>query len=381
VSTTAAAPAPPTGAPARGWRRHRSTALVLLGLVAAVAVVVGLGGGPSHGGSLDPANPGPEGAQALARVLDDHGVDVTVVRSADGLDDVPLGPGTTVLVTSTDALGASTVARLVQHAEGATIVMVGAGPGVVHALGSRDLPNRVAVDARHADCADARFSGLTLEVDRALAYPGERGCFAGAEGSLLVERHGVTLFGADQALRNDTVLRGDNAAVVLRLLGADGRLVWYVPSFGDLVGDDGVSASSLLPRWLAPGLWLGAIAVGALMLWRGRRLGPLATEPLPVVVKAIETTRSRGRLYRRAGDRAHAAAALREAARARAAHHLRTGSTTPAALVRDVARHVARPESEVADLLGTEAPVPGTDRDLIALANDLAALDREVRRT
>jgi hypothetical protein len=381
VTTIADAPAQPTGAPPRGWRRHRSTALVLLGLVAAVAVVVVLGGGASHGGTLDPANPGPEGAQALARVLEDHGVDVTVVRGADDLDDAVVGPGTTVLVTSTDALGSSTIARLVEHAEGAPIVMAGAGPGPVHALGSRDLPNRVEVDARPADCADPRFSGLTVEVDRALAYPGERGCFAGAEGSLLVERRGVTLFGADQALRNDTVLRGDNAAVVLRLLGADDRLVWYVPSFDDLVGDDGVSASSLLPRWLAPGLWLGAIAVGALMLWRGRWLGPLATEPLPVVVKAIETTRSRGRLYRRAGDRAHAAAALREAARARAARHLRTGTTTPTALVRDVARHVGRPESEVADLLGTDAPAPGTDRDLIALATDLAALDREVRRT
>ncbi len=62
------------------------------------------------------------------------------------------------------------------------------------------------------------------------------------------------------------------------------------------------------------------------MLWRGRRLGPLATEPLPVVVKAIETTRSRGRLYRKSGDRAHAADALRSATRARAATRLRLGA-------------------------------------------------------
>ena len=33
------------------------------------------------------------------------------------------------------------------------------------------------------------------------------------------------------------------------------------------------------------------------------------------MVKAIETTRSRGRLYRKAGDRAHAAEVLRAAAR------------------------------------------------------------------
>ncbi len=38
------------------------------------------------------------------------------------------------------------------------------------------------------------------------------------------------LFGADQALTNDQILRADNAAVALRLLGQDDRLVWYVPS-------------------------------------------------------------------------------------------------------------------------------------------------------
>ena len=57
-----------------------------------------------------------------------------------------------------------------------------------------------------------------------------------------------------------------------------------------------------------PGLWIAGATVVALLLWRVRRLGPLVTEPLPVIVKAIETARSRGRLYRKAGDRAHAAA-------------------------------------------------------------------------
>ena len=73
-----------------------------------------------------------------------------------------------------------------------------------------------------------------------------------------------------------------------------------------------------------------AIAVLALLVWRSRRLGALASEPLPVVVKAIETTRSRGRLYRKAGDRDHAAGALRAAARVRAAERLGLGtSRTP----------------------------------------------------
>ncbi|MCW2795834.1 hypothetical protein, partial [Nocardioides sp.] len=76
-----------------------------------------------------------------------------------------------------------------------------------------------------------------------------------------------------------------------------------------------------------------------------------------------------------------AATALREAARSRAAERLRLGTTDPQTLVRDLARQVGRTETEIADLLGPHAPAPATDKDLIVLASELAALDREVRRT
>ena len=183
---------------------------------------------------------------------------------------------------------------------------------------------------RAADCADPRFTDLSLEVDRALEYPATGRLLPRRARSLVVEpRPGVVLLGAHEMLSNAQVLRADNAAAALRLLGQGDRLVWYVPSLDDLVADDGVSVASLLPRWIRPGLWLGTIAVLALLAWRARRLGPLATEPLSVVVKAIETTRSRGRLYRKAGDRAHAAAALRGAARARIAERLAAGRLRP----------------------------------------------------
>jgi len=123
--------------------------------------------------------------------------------------------------------------------------------------------------------------------------------------------------------------------------------------------------------------------VVSVVVWRGRRMGALATEPLPVVVRAVETTRSRGRLYRRAGDRAHAAEALRRSARTRCAERLRLGSRfDPAGLVREVARRTGRSEVEVARLLDPPPgdPGPTTDRELITLAQTLAELDREVQR-
>ena len=372
---------------ATGWvRRQRSSLLVAAAVVAAVLVAVFLGSGAVRTTApLDPDNPDPAGAQALARVLADRGVDVSVVRDADALHAADAGRGTTVLVTSTEQLGASTTRRLLRDTRGARLVLAAPGTGTTEALGVPQLPYAVAVhDPRPARCADPLLSDLEIEVDEAMAYPVPGGCFAGEHGALVVEpTSGLVLLGAAHVLSNDQILRADNAAAAVRLLGQDDRLVWYVPTIDDLVGGDGVSLATLLPRWIRPALWLGAVAVVALVVWRARRLGPLVSEPLPVVVKAIETTRSRGRLYRKAGDRAHAAEALRRAARTRAAERLRLGSgrPDPVTLVRDLARHVGRPVAEVEQLIGTTAPVPATDHDLIALATQLAELDREVRRT
>jgi hypothetical protein len=363
--------------------RQHSTLVVLAGLVLAVAVVLLLGdAGARRGVALDPDNPDPDGARAVARVLAGHGVDVTVVRGADALEDTEVA-GATVLVTSTELLGESTIARLVEHTDGARLVLAEPGPGTTAALGIDSLPYQVTLDGpRQADCPDPAYAGLSVQVDDAVEYPLRGGCFRGEHGALLAEpRADLVLLGAGELLSNDQVLRADDAAVALRLLGERDRLVWYVPSLEDLVADDGVSLATLLPRWLRPALWVLALATLALLGWRARRLGPLATEPLPVVVKAIETTRSRGRLYRRAGDRGHAADALRSAARVHAADRLGLGARVDAAtLVDDVARHTGRAREEIEWLLGPSAPPPTTDHDLIALADRLAELDREVRR-
>jgi hypothetical protein len=130
-----------------------------------------------------------------------------------------------------------------------------------------------------------------------------------------------------------------------------------------------------------PALWATALAGVGLVLWRFRRLGPLVSEPLPVVVRAVETTLSRGRMYRRSNDRAHAAGALRAAARRRAADRLGLGrAATEADVVAAVAHQLGRQQAEVAALLATDAPVPGTDQELVALGQALNQLDREVRR-
>ncbi len=372
-------------APATGWRRHRATVLIVVAVLAALGVGVLSADEPTTSATYDPANPGPGGARATAEVLRDEGVDVTVVRGAAELEEVDVTGTTTVVVTSADLLGRSTAGRLLDHAGGATLVVVEPGPGTTEALGVQELPSSSLPSGPvRSDCDDPVLGDLEVEVDRALAYPGP-GCFAVEDGVLVGQpRDGLVLLGAAEALRNDQVLRADNAAAVLRLLGQQPRLVWYVPELTDLVGDDGVSLQTLLPPWLRPALLLVLVGALALVAGRARRLGPLVVEPLPVVVRALETTRSRGRLYRKAGDRDHAAGALRRATRRRLGVSLAVPHPDDPAhvdrLLDQLAARVDRPRSELALLLDPAAPPPTHDRDLITLAGALAALEEEVRR-
>ena len=361
-------------------RRRRTELLILAALVVAVAAaVLGGRGGPAYPGLMDPRNPSGNGGQALARVVEQQGVDVTVARSADDLDRAAIDARTTVVVTSTEQLGAPTVRRLRTDAADARLVLIGARAPVARLFGGDAVVNTLD-PAVEAGCDDPRFAGLRLDAVGVVEYAHATGCFAGTDGPVAADAGGATLFGAPGALTNDQVLEGDNAAIGLRLLGERPRLVWYVPTADDLPLGQGVGVASLLPRWLGPGLVLAAVVLVALVLWRARRLGPLAQEPLPVTVRAIETTESRGRLYRRAGDRGHAAEALRTATRRRLAQRLRLSPTAdPADVASVVASRSGRPEPEVAALLTPGAPAPTTDHDLVRLADALAAIDREVR--
>lgn len=370
----------------RWWQRHRAGALIGAGTLVTLLVAVLLGSGARTTGTHDPDNPEGTGAQAVARVLADQGVEVEVVRSAAALEDTPVDGGTTVLVTSPDNLGRSTARRLLAHAAAATVVVADPGPGAVDALGiDVDGSTTVPGGPRAAACTDAGLDvlrGLAVDVDRATAWPTTAGCFGGPGGWWLASADdGLLLLGAPGVLENEQVLRADNATVALRLLGQQDRLVWYVPDLADLGADDGVSLRSLLPPWLLPAVWLTGLTMVAVAWWRGRRLGPLATEPLPVTVRALETTHARGRLYRDAGDREHAVRALRQRSRSAAADHLRLPVHDTDTLVRDVARALGRRTDEVAALLDDTAPPPRTDDELIHLAGSLAELDREVRAT
>jgi hypothetical protein len=302
--------------------------------------------------------------------------------------------GTTVVVTSTEELGRATTRALRRHTSAAgALVLTSPAPTVIRTLG---LPLTVAGTngggGTDAACTDGLLAGLTVATGPSAGY-GPRGdapvtgCFQapGTEGSTVslvarVDRATRTYaVGATDLFSNARIEDADNAAAALRLLGQHDRLVWYVPDLRDVPAGDAGSVRAQLPRGLVPALWLVAAAVVATMLWRGRRLGPLVVEPLPVVVRAVESTQGRGRLYRRVQDRAHPAGILRAATTRRLAAHLRLPpGTSTGALVVPLAQASGRDPGSVADLL-ISRPVPD-DMALTRLADDLAELEREVHR-
>jgi len=361
-------------------RRNRALTGILVLLFLLLVVLTLLNGDKAYPqADLHPENPDPNGARAVARVLEDRGADVFVAHNQSELLGQTLAGDTTVMVTSTTSLGEGTATTLFEQAAAAGTVVVtepppGLLPGLLPGLG---IGSNSLDGSWEAACDDPLLGGLSVEVRPSPAYRLQdgTGCF-GDDGDFLVVRDGSRyVVGGADLFSNHSILDADNAAVALRLLGQHEHVVWYVPDPADLAGSDGTPLASLLPRWLRPALILVGAAAVALVLWRGRRLGPLAVEPLPVVVRNSEAVEARGRLYRKSGDRNHTARALRNGTLERLSAHLGLPPTTGQELmVHEVARITGRPADEVARLL-QHHPV-GDDAGLVALANALSTLEQ-----
>lgn len=368
-------------------------------LVLTATVLAALLSGAPSGEPLGPANPGRDGARALARVLEDRGVDVRVVAGTTALLRERVGPGTTVLLPHTAYLGPETGADVVEHlrqADRLVVVVPDAAATPGDALGLDVDVSSGGGGTLEADCGDPLVRtgdrvgrwDVQLEAtgaDRAgvsACYPPTVGHGSGGAraGALLTfpatrARPTTTLLGLGSALTNEHVTQEAHAALGLRLLGGSPRLLWVVPQPGD-AGPDTAPAGlwDVLPRNLTAVVVVLGAAVLALALADGRRLGPVVREPLPAVVQAVETTRNRGRLYRQARDRAHALTVLQAGARRRLAPRLGLPpGVDNEVLVRAVATAGGRPVAEVRALLTD--PAAADDAALLTTARELRSLE------
>lgn len=385
------------GASWPGASRWRS-----LGWWLTIAAVVAAGGiltvllAPSPAAwPLDPASTGPGGTHALADLLTARGVTVIRAGSVGAAVTAARRAPATVVVSSPWQLTGRQLAAA-GRAPG-DLLIVGPDPQVLRALapwatisgytGPQPATPGCRLSAARL-AGSARIGGALLHT----AVPGAAACYRPATAppgsQMLVQDFAggrtVTVLGSGTPLTNRELGTSGDAALALNLLSGQRRVVWLVP------GQSVATTAPPPPGQPSPGPGAALIPASALLvvaelaiaavaaaLWRMRRFGPLVAEPLPVVVRASETTEGHARLYQARRARGRAAAALRGAALGRLLPRLGLPAAAPPdAVCAELAGRTGRQAAHLEAIL--YGPVPPDDGALVRLATDLDNLEGEV---
>ena len=333
----------------------------------------------------DPRSSTRQGTGALGQLLSDDGIRIRAtdrVAAATELSD----SSATLVVARPGQLTAAEARQLMDR-HPARVILLRPPAAALEAFGVQAEATPPRPGVFQPDCPlDAAMLAGPIEVDdpvagyRASGFT-EAACYPTGGGYAYLRVAGTlgTLDLVGGGLSNAAIGKEGNAAFAMNLLGSRPRLVWLMatrtPETGGSTG--GGQEPTLLPSWWQIGVVQAAVALIVVGIWRGRRLGPILSEPLPVTVRASETVEGHGRLYYRLAARDRAAEALRTATRLRLSRSFGTADD-PGVLADAVARRTARSPTEISQLLG--APVPATDDELIALANHLDRLEREARQ-
>ena len=395
-------PGGPAQWPPRAPRRWRAPLAVLVLVLLGGVVIALLTPSRPTTGYLDPGNPGPQGTRALAALLAQRGQPVTrtdtVAAAQDAIQDLghQAGPGraAALVITSPYLLSPQQLGELTRLP--GNVVVVEPDSATLSAL-NREAAGTAApqVTVAGADAVRPVRPDCTLAAATAAGDAGMGGVLmrvSGTAGALCYRVDGhptlvryltgggrtVTLLGSGVPLTNADLAHRGNAALALNLLRGSPRIVWLVPSPPAIspAGQKSLFQEIPGPAYLVTLQLFVAAALAA--LWRTRRLGPLVAEPLPVVVRASETVEGHGRLYRSRRSRGRAAAVLRDAARHRITARLALPADADASAVSAaVAAVTGRDPGAVQAIL--YGPVPRDDAALVALAQDIDALEGEVR--
>ncbi|WP_313815712.1 DUF4350 domain-containing protein [Citricoccus sp.] len=396
ASTPPGPAVPATGQALSRWLRKAWIWFVLAALLVLVALPSMLRQNPDTR-QLSPSSPAPNGGQAVVRVLQAQGITVHPAESLEEAlalaEEHPQAP--VLFHDAADHLPETGLDRLSEEVAPERRVLVEPG---FQALGA--LAPAVAQAGQVPDgdpLASGEGCGLPMGREAqtigasGLAYrsAGAQACFPvpGTESgsttdpahAVLETADGTVVIGHVGVFANESADAEGHPVLALWSLGRSSDVVWYLPGLADVAIDPGPpTMDQLLPDWVRPaGIWL-ILCLAVLMLWRGRRHGPLAVEPLPVIVPASETAVGRARLYERSGQHGSAARALRSATLLRLSRALRLGhGASVEALVTAAARTTGREPRQVAAVL--DVSHVATARELVSAGRGLLDLEDAVR--
>lgn len=355
--------------------------LLTLAAVTVIASIATYLTAPRPGGTMDPESTSGSGARALVTLLREGGVEVVVANTVADVENAARAD-TLLLVAQTQYLANNALLNRLSRVPG-DLLLVEPTARTRRVLTPKLRVGAAETLAIRPDCPlrEADRAG-TVRFGPSDAYRGKGelamiSCYGGALVRYQDVGRTVTVVRSNHFMTNDGLLEQGNAALAMNLAGARPRLIWYAPHLVEGETSSPSSLSDLIPAnvsWIVWQLWLAVILVA---LRKGRRMGPLVAEEMPVVVRASETVEGRGRLYRSRRARDRAADALRTATLQRLLPRLGIGSSAdPQAVAITVAQRSGADAGYVwYHLFG---PPPADDHDLLQLARALDDIERQV---
>jgi hypothetical protein len=364
-------------------RRLRWFAGILAAVTLVVVAMVVTVGRANRQQADDPRSTTAAGAGALGVLLAAEGVEIAVTDDVADALGTP-APDRALVVANGDRLSEADAQQLLTAGYG-RVVLLRPTTGALVRFGVSAVVRPATDQVVQPGCpvtAAEQAGSIVLDDARAgfaATGPTEFSCYPLSDGGHAYLRVGtatgttVELVGG--GISNALLDQPGNAAFGMNVFGAQAGVTWLMARSGPPA--DGVTQPTLLPPWWPVALAQAAVAFLIVAVWRGRRLGPILTEPLPVTVRAAETVEGHGRLYHRLN------------AYDRAAHALRAGTVgrlsrayghadDPLALSSVLADRTGLDPGRVRGMLVDARPT--TDSDLVNLARDLDRLEQEARR-
>ncbi len=297
-----------------------AAALLVVGTALALLLIVRARPAPDP---FDPRSSAADGAQALVRLLERSGSEVTITRTVPDP-----GVGTRLLVID-DRLDEVQRSGALDFIEAGGVAVVADPDSTLHggpqldggsvAVSGPDLPDeRFDISAEtNVDvgrCSVAALDRLRgIYVPDGLLFPvgpSEPQCFADDGQSFVIVRNigdGVVVgLGDNEVLVNRYLRRADNAGLATALLAPrQGSAVTILLSTGTAtsvadVGEGEETLIDLVPRWVWMALAISAIGFVVFAVSRSVRVGAVLDEPLPTPIAGSELVAATGNLMQRA---------------------------------------------------------------------------------